>query len=190
MNVTGIDTLTANPVRCALLFLLLAAATILGALGFEHIGGYQPCALCLMQRTPYYVGIPLVLVTLTALFLGAPRVVILVLFAVLAVLALYNAGLGIYHSGVEWAFWKGPESCTAVGGISQGFGSGAGGLGGGLGGSQGPGIIERLKSEVPPSCGEAPWRFLGLSFAGWNVIVSLALAGLALAGFMRARETA
>ena len=37
----------------------LSAATILGALAFEHFGGYQPCALCLMQRTPYYLGVPL-----------------------------------------------------------------------------------------------------------------------------------
>jgi disulfide bond formation protein DsbB len=28
-------------------------------------------------------------------------------------------------------------------------------------------------------CDEAPWRFLGLSFAGWNMVVSVALAGLA-----------
>jgi disulfide bond formation protein DsbB len=160
-----------------------AAAAILGALAFQHIGGYQPCPLCLMQRTPYYIAIPVVLVTLAALAFAAPRMLIFGLFAVLAALALYNAGLGVYHSGVEWEFWQGPESCSAAGDPGAGFGSGAGGLGGGTG------IIDRLKSEVPPSCGEAPWRFLGLSFAGWNVVVSLALAGLAVAGFLRARET-
>ena len=179
MIAAGIQTLTENPTRCALLFLALAAASILGALGFEHIGGYQPCALCLMQRTPYYIGIPVVLVTLAALVVAAPRMVILLLFAALAALALYNAGLGIYHSGVEWELWKGPESCAAVGDPSAGFGSGAGGLGGGTG------IIERLKNEVPPSCGDAPWRLFGLSFAGWNVVVSLALAGFAGAGIVR-----
>ena len=181
MIVAGIQTLTENPTRCALLFLALAAASILGALGFEHIGGYQPCALCLMQRTPYYIGIPVVLVTLAALFMAAPRVVILTLFAALAVLALYNAGLGIYHSGVEWELWKGPESCAAVGDPSAGFGSSAGG---------GTGIIERLNTEVPPSCGDAPWRLFGLSFAGWNVVVSLALAGFAGIGFVRTLKTA
>ena len=35
------------------------AATVGTALGFEHIGGYIPCKLCLEQRTPYYVGVPL-----------------------------------------------------------------------------------------------------------------------------------
>ena len=179
---TGVDIQTVSAFRCAFLFLMLAAAAILGALGFEHIGGYQPCPLCLMQRTPYYVAIPLVVVTLAALALTAPRTLILALFGALALLALYNAGLGAYHSGVEWELWEGPASCSAAGDPGAGFGSGSGGLGGGAG------IIDRLKTEVPPSCGEAPWRLLGLSFAGWNVVVSLILAGLAIAGFMRARE--
>jgi hypothetical protein len=30
--------------------------TVGGALAFEHIGGYIPCALCLMQRTPVLLG--------------------------------------------------------------------------------------------------------------------------------------
>jgi len=29
------------------------------------------------------------------------------------------------------------------------------------------------------SCTEAAWRFLGLSLAGWNVLISLALAAFA-----------
>lgn len=180
MAAAGLHDVFSNPTRCALLFLILAAAAILGALGFQHIGGYQPCALCLMQRTPYYIGIPVVLVTLAALAFSAPRPVIFLLFAVLAALALYNAGLGVYHSGVEWELWKGPESCAAVSDPSQGFGSGAGGLN----------AIDRLNKEVPPSCGEAPWRLFGLSFAGYNVLVSIVLAGLAIAGIIGVRKAA
>jgi len=74
---------------------------------------------------------------------------------------LYNAGLGIYHSGVEWGFWEGPAACAP----SVGVGSAADMLG-------------QLETVRAPSCTEASWRFLGLSFAGWNVLVSLLLAGL------------
>ena len=176
MSMFGTLLSIASPIRCALLFLLLAAASILGALGFQHIGGYQPCALCLMQRTPYYIGMPLAALTLAALAFRAPRGLVLVLFAGLALLALYNAGLGAYHSGIEWDFWKGPESCAPSGDP--------------LGGDLGENILEKLKSEVAPSCTEAVWRFLGLSFAGWNVLVSLFLAALALAGLNGMRETA
>jgi disulfide bond formation protein DsbB len=41
--------------------------------GFEHIGGYIPCALCLTQRIPYYVAAPLMLVApLFSRFAGGP----------------------------------------------------------------------------------------------------------------------
>ncbi|PZN12832.1 MAG: disulfide bond formation protein B, partial [Proteobacteria bacterium] len=38
--------------------LFVAAAIILAALGFEYIGGYRPCPLCLQQRYAYYAGRP------------------------------------------------------------------------------------------------------------------------------------
>jgi disulfide bond formation protein DsbB len=39
-------------------------------------------------------------------------------------------------------------------------------------------------------CDEAPWRFLGLSLAGYNALISLALAGLAALGaWSAARRT-
>ncbi len=159
-----------NPAPFALVFLLIALATILGALGFEHIGGYQPCALCLMQRTPYYLAIPAAALILILLAMKGPRGLVLALFVALAALALYNAGLGAYHSGVEWRIFDPPATCAATGD-----------LGGGS-------IIERLKTETAPSCTDAVWRFLGLSFAGWNVLVSLALAAIAVAGFAATRR--
>jgi hypothetical protein len=47
-----------SPLRLTTAVLVLALATILGALAFEHLGGYAPCPLCLEQRYAYYVGIP------------------------------------------------------------------------------------------------------------------------------------
>jgi disulfide bond formation protein DsbB len=146
----------------ALLMLALAVATILGALGFEHIGGYQPCALCLMQRTPYYVGIPVAAAAVVAVRAGAQRWLTALLFALFAALMLYGGGLAVYHSGVEWGIFAGPASCAP----SVGVGDTADMLG-------------QLEKH-PPSCTEAAWRFLGLSFAGWNVIVSALLAGLGI----------
>ena len=72
--------------------------------------------------------------------------------ALLALLMLYNAGLGAYHAGVEWGFWEGPASCAP----SVGVGSAAD-------------MLDQLQNAHAPSCTEATWRFLGLSFAGWNV---------------------
>jgi disulfide bond formation protein DsbB len=38
-------------------------------------------------------------------------------------------------------------------------------------------------------CDEVQWRFLGLSLAGYNVLISLALAALALWGALGAYRT-
>lgn len=150
--------------------LTFGMALVVGsALGFEHIGGYIPCALCLMQRNPYYIGIGVgLLATLSAVF-RLPPVVTRVLLLAIALLMITGMGLGIYHSGVEWGFWEGPASCTI----------------GATGGDTPVNVLEALNATKAPSCTEATLRVLGLSFAGWNVLTSAALAALALWGALR-----
>ncbi|MCR4265534.1 disulfide bond formation protein B [Nitratireductor sp. ZSWI3] len=141
------------------------AATVGTALGFQHLGGYIPCKLCLEQRTPYYIGAPLMALGLLAAWLKAPPIVTRGLLAVGGLLMLYGMGLGIYHSGVEWAWWEGPADCGVA--VSPGnYGSGS--------------LLDQLNAVVPPSCSEAAGRFLGLSFAGWNVLASALWAAIAL----------
>jgi disulfide bond formation protein DsbB len=145
--------------RLGALALLAAAAVILAALAFEHFGGYDPCPLCLQERYAYYAGIPLLVLALVLLSLGAPRAAAAV-FLVVALGFLANAGLGAYHAGVEWKFWPGPDTCAAT----------ARPL------STGGGVLEQLEKTRVIRCDEAPWHFLGLSFAGWNMVASLVLA--------------
>jgi disulfide bond formation protein DsbB len=45
--------------------------------------------------------------------------------------------------------------------------------------------MKQLQTTRVVSCTEAAWRFLGLSLAGWNVLASLALFGLAVIGVLR-----
>jgi disulfide bond formation protein DsbB len=142
--------------------LLLAAAVILAALGFEYIAGYVPCPLCLDQRYAYYAGVPLLFVAM-ALVAEMPRLAALI-FAVVAVAFLANASLGIYQSGAEWKLWPGPETCGAL----QALPTSAADL-----------LNEAAEASVV-RCDEASWRFAGLSFAGWNAVMSLAICTLAL----------
>jgi disulfide bond formation protein DsbB len=145
--------------QAALAIALAAAATIGGAYVFQYGWGYVPCKLCLIQRNPYYAGIVLALVTA---FLP-PRWQRWGLW-LLVLLFVVSAGLGAYHAGVEWGFFVGPSDCGG------GAGAGAGNVGD---------FLNQLQSTRVVSCTEAAWRFLGLSLAGWNVLISLALAGLA-----------
>ncbi len=139
---------------------LAAAATVGGALVFEHAFGYVPCKLCLIQRNPYYIAIPLGL----AAAVLPPRWGRIGLW-LLALLFVVSAGLGAYHAGVEWGFWAGPSDCGG------GSGAGAGNVGD---------FLNQLQTTRVVSCTEAAWRFLGLSLAGWNVLISLGLAGFSL----------
>ncbi|WP_442581880.1 disulfide bond formation protein B [Mesorhizobium sp. ASY16-5R] len=161
----------ASPTRIhAITALFLAAAmaaTVGGALGFQHLGGYIPCKLCYEQRIPYYVGAPLMLVAFLAAVLRLPAVFTRGLLLAGALLMVYGLYLGVYHSGVEWGFWPGPTDCGMVVAPSD---------------TGGNGVLDSLNSVVPPSCDKAALRILGLSLAGWNAIASFVLAILAFRG--------
>ena len=92
--------------------LVIATSVILAALAFEYIGGYAPCPLCLMQRWAYYAAIPVLFIAM-ALSAEGPRIAAF-LYVAVALAFLANAGLGVYHAGVEWKFWPGPETCAAA----------------------------------------------------------------------------
>jgi len=147
------------------LFLALAMALVVGsALAFEHIGGYIPCALCLEQRTPYYIGAPMMFIAALISLTGGPSWAVRGLLAAGGLLMLYGLVLGVYHSGVEWHWWNGPASCaTSADAVTKDAGS----------------LLGDLSSKKPPSCDAAALRVLGLSFAGWNVLASAALAAIA-----------
>lgn len=152
----------------ALAILVLASMTIAGALASEHLFGLVPCKLCLQQRWPYYVGIPLAALTAAAPAGPVRRTG----FGLLALVFLVSAGLGAYHAGVEWGLWEGPNDCG--------------------GGTSGPARVEDLMSALETtrivSCTEAAWRLAGLSLAGWNALISLGLAGAAAwAALVRSR---
>jgi disulfide bond formation protein DsbB len=159
-----------NPaLTAALAVTLIAAATIAGAWFFQLVLGIVPCPLCLEQRYAYYLAVPLGVLMVLAARGGAPRPLLLAGLAILALAALANAGLGTYHSGVEWGFWKGPTDCS---GPVVNLGN-AGDL------------LSRLDTVKVVRCDEVQWRFLGLSLAGYNVLISLLMAAIAAWGFAR-----
>ena len=149
-----LNTLSAR--NAALAVLVIATATIAGAWIFEYLG-YAPCPLCLQQRWAYYAGIPLAL-AVAVIAPASPRTARAGL-VLLGLLWIGSAVFGAYHAGVEWKFWLGPDTC--VGSLT--------------------GILPDLSKPVI-ACDEAAVRILGLSLAGWNALISLAMAGIAVAG--------
>jgi disulfide bond formation protein DsbB len=155
-------------VAAATLVALGSALAVVGAWLFQYGMGLQPCPLCYEQRYPYYFAVPLAVMIILGESVGSRRRVMLGALLALAALMLWNAGLGTYHAGVEWKWWAGPQTCAAP----------AGGL-------SGPGnLLKDLQSIRVVRCDEAAWRFLGLSLAGYNVLIALALAAIAVWGFV------
>jgi len=139
-------------------YILLAAsgsaALLLGAFAFQHLGGLAPCKLCIWQRYPHAVAVALGAV---ALLIPLP-----VLLAFGALAALASASVGLYHVGVEQSWWEGPSSCTA----------------GAVGGVDTSDLFDQIMAAPLIRCDDIAWQFAGLSMAGWNMVISLGLAGL------------
>ncbi|MDF1717849.1 MAG: disulfide bond formation protein B [Antarcticimicrobium sp.] len=139
-----------------------SAALLLGALGFQYLGGLPPCDLCIWQRWPHLAAVVLGGAALTLRGRALPLLG--------AVAALTTSGFGLYHTGVERGWWQGPSTCTSapVGGLTPDQ------------------LMEQIMSAPLVRCDEVPWELLGLSMASWNAIAAL---GLALVWLAAARAT-
>jgi disulfide bond formation protein DsbB len=155
-----------RPFAAAVTVAAVGAATILGAYYFQFVMGLPPCPLCLEQRIAFYVSIPLaVVLAIVAGRHGTPRLVALGL-GVIALAMLFNAGLSVYHAGIEWKWWPGPLECSGpLGDLSAGGD-----------------LLSQLGNITLVRCDEAAWRLLGISLAGYDVVISLALSAIAAWG--------
>jgi disulfide bond formation protein DsbB len=161
---------TQNPALIAAIAIaVVAAATIAGAWFFQLVLDIVPCPMCLEQRWAYYAIIPVSILIAIAAKAGMPRGVLLAGLALIALAALGNAAYGAYHAGVEWKFWPGPSSCTGPGLTLGGGGS----------------LLDQLDKVKVVPCDVVQWRFLGISLAGYNALISLSMAALAAWGIAK-----
>lgn len=143
-----------------LIALLLPIALLGGALGSQYFGGLHPCEMCYWQRWPHGVAIVLALLAFTA-SAQSPRSRFLTLLAALAIAV--SGAIGVYHAGVEARIFEGLTQCTATGkGLSPAE------------------LLEQISHAPLVRCDEVQFRFLGISMAGWNAILSLSGAALIL----------
>jgi len=147
--------------KATLLAFALGLVAILGALGSQVFAGLVPCELCLEQRLAYYWGLP-VLAAILVLWNRLPLPVWYIAMAIAAAIFAWGTYMGVYHAGVEWGFWPGPTACTGLGDPDLSFGD--------LGGE--------IEAVIP--CDVVQFRFLGISLAGYNALVSLGIVALLL----------
>lgn len=166
MTPTALTSAALDRPRAAVAAMLAVAAAVVvaSAWGFELIGGFVPCKLCLMQREPYYLAMPLAVMAFGVEIVGGPKMLTRLILLALALLFAWGGAVGAYQAGAEWGWWPGPSDCGATRGAT--IPTSAGDLLGAMGKVK---IVDCSKPQI---------RILGLSFAGWNVLTS---AGLVLA---------
>lgn len=145
---------------------MIGLFAILIALAFEHLGGFQPCELCYAQRTPYYVGLPL-LAIIIGTWTSLPIIMRIALTLAVAAIFAWGTYLGTFHAGVEWGFWPGPTACTGTG-AGVNFGD-----------------LSNINATRVVPCDQPQIRFFdlryagipfdGFSFAGLNAIISFVI---------------
>jgi disulfide bond formation protein DsbB len=160
--------------RWRLCALLASAAMLAIAHAFETFGHMAPCELCLKQRIAYWVAGGVALAAMIVVRMpGGPRLRQLSCW-LLALIFAVGGGVAIYHAGVEWKFWPGPQTCTGSGHVDVGELKDL--------------LAGKLHNIV--RCDQPAWIFLGLSMAGWNAVASLILVALSAAAALREKAKA
>ncbi len=152
---------------------LIACGAIGGAWFSELVLHYVPCMLCLMQRWPYYLGLPLAVLGYA---LRARPGVFGRIGAFLVLVFVVSAALGAWHLGVEWKLIVAPDCGGRISAAAPSLED----------------FQKALGSARVVLCDEAPLRLLGLSFAGWNALASVVIAllyGLAAGGYGSSSES-
>jgi disulfide bond formation protein DsbB len=154
--------------RISALFLLAASAgSLLAAFFFQYVIGLQPCILCIWQRWPYAVVIALTILALTAAS-HSPKLRA-ALLALCGVALLFGGGVAVFHVGVEQHWWTGTPGCGVTATADS---------------------IEALRAQIMAApvvrCDQVAWSLFGISMAGYNILISLALAAVA---FVAARRS-
>ena len=169
---------TPTPATIFMGFLLASAGAIAAVFVFQFGFGLQPCILCVWQRLPHAIAI-----LLSGFGIGQARSVDPIrhpfravpwkTFTLVAVLLtvdhLANAGIAAFHVGVEQHWWAGTEACT-------------GGAPTGLSADQ---LSAQLLQTPVAHCDQIAWSLFGISMAGYNFLLSVALAAAGLWAFFR-----
>ena len=151
-----------------LIALLLPLALLGGAFGSQYFGGLYPCEMCWWQRYAHMAAL-----VPAALAFTAPaesfRSRTLTLLAALAIAV--SGAIGVYHAGVEAKIFEGFTTCTAN-----------------ATGATTAELLKQITHAPLVRCDQVQFRFLGISMAGWNAILSLGGAALILILSLRAKR--
>ena len=123
----------------------------------QYILGHKPCNLCLIERIPYIAAI--ILISLFFMVNKFERFIL----GTLIIFFIFGAVVSFYHVGIEQGFFSESLVCdleTSNSNLSK------------------ENLLQELENRTIVSCKDVTFRFLGLSLATINTVISIILSGI------------
>ena len=124
----------------------------------QYVLGHKPCNLCIIERIPYIAAI--ILISLIFILNRYQKII----SSLILIFFIFGAVVSFYHFGIEQGFFN--ESLVCDLGNSQPINKEE--------------LLNQLKKAEIVSCKDVTFRFLGLSLATINTVISLILSGIIL----------
>ena len=122
----------------------------------QYVLGHKPCNLCIIERIPYIAAI--ILISLIFILNRYQKII----SSLILIFFIFGAVVSFYHFGIEQGFFS--ESLVCNLGNSQPLNK--------------EDLLNQLKKTEIVSCKDVTFRFLGLSLATINTIISIILSGI------------
>ena len=122
----------------------------------QYVLGHKPCNLCIIERIPYIAAI--ILISLIFILNRYQKII----SSLILIFFIFGAVVSFYHFGIEQGFFS--ESFVCDLGNSQLLNK--------------EDLLNQLKKTEIVSCKDVTFRFLGLSLATINTVISLILSGI------------
>lgn len=153
--------------RVLALALGVSAALLAAAHISEQVFGLAPCVLCLDQREAHWAALGVAAGGLIAARFFKAQLGASAAVGAAALVYAVSAGLAFFHTGVEYGFWPGPALCSG-------------------GGAAATLTVDAISAALDgpvsaPACDDVQWSLLGISMAGYNMLISAGLFALTLA---------
>ena len=123
----------------------------------QYILGHEPCNLCLIERIPYLAS--LILISLIFIINKFEKLIA----SIVLLFFIFGSIVSFYHVGIEQGFFSESLVCdldSAKENMSK------------------EDLLKQLQNKTPVSCKDVSFRFLGLSLATINTVISILLSGI------------
>ena len=122
----------------------------------QYVLGHKPCNLCIIERIPYIAAV--ILISLIFILNRYQKII----SSLILIFFIFGSVVSFYHFGIEQGFFS--ESLVCDLGNSQPINKEE--------------LLNQLKKAEIVSCKDVTFRFLGLSLATINTIISIILSGI------------